>query len=132
MPKVLPKYNIAFAVKNCNLNILQLLEPWCDRIYIQDEMGALKAAYFETEQKNTSYDLTKRVLTLEYNDPVGENDIVLEFDAKQFTQQSFEIIQQLSEIIKESGEVGEFELDIFKVTINSLIEYQNNYIVCKN
>jgi hypothetical protein len=56
----------------------------------------------------------------------------VEFDMKQFTQQSFNIIQQLSEIIKESGEVGEFELDVFKITIYSLTEYQNELIVCKN
>ena len=127
-----PKYNIAFVVKHCNLQMLEALEPWCDRIYIDDEMGVLFAAYNETEHKNTSYDLTKRVLNTKWNDPQGENDIVLEFDAKQFTQQSFNIIQQLPEIIKESGEVGQFELDIFKITINSIQEYQNDLIVCKN
>ena len=132
MPKVSPKYNIAFVVKHCNLQLLELLEPWCDRIYIDDELGILFAAYYETEHKNTSYNLKKRVLNTKWNDTQGENDIVVEFDAKQITQQSFEIIQQLSEIIKESGEVGEFELDIFKVNINSLIEYQNDLIVCKN
>jgi len=132
MPKVSPKYNIAFVVKHCNLQALELLEPWCDRIYIDDELGILFAAYYETEHKNTSYDLKKRVLNTKWNDPQGENDIVVEFDMKQFSQQSFNTIQQLSEIIKESGEVGEFELDIFKVTINSLIEYQNDLIVCKN
>lgn len=132
LPKVSPKYNTAFVVKHCNLQSLELLEPWCDRIYIDDEMGVLQAAYYETEQKKTSYDLTERVLTTEYNDPAGENDIVIEFDARQLTQQSFDIIQQLSEIIKQSGEVGEFELDIFKITIHSLTEYQNDLIVCNN
>jgi len=132
MPKVSPKYNIAFVVKHCNLQALELLEPWCDRIYIDDELGILFAAYYETEHKNTLYDLKKRVLNTKWNDPQGENDIVVEFDAKQITQQSFDTIQQLSEIIKESGEVGEFELGIFKVTINSLTEYQNDLIVCKN
>jgi GT2 family glycosyltransferase len=127
-----PKYNVAFVVKHCNLQMLEALEPWCDRIYIDDELGILFAAYYETEHKNTSYDLKKRVLTTKWNDPKLENDIVVEFDGKNFTQQSFNIIQQLSEIIKESGEIGEFELDIFRITINSLTEYQNNLIICKN
>ena len=131
-PIIPPKYNVAFVVKNCNSNMLEALEPWCDRIYIDDEMGVLLAAYYETEHKNTLYDLKKRILTTKYNDPIGENDIVVEFDAKQFNQQSFNIIQQLPEIIKESGEVGEFELDVFKITINSLTEYQNDLIVCRN
>lgn len=132
MPKVSPKYNIAFVVKHCNLQALELLEPWCDRIYIDDEMGVLFAAYYETEHKNTLYDLKKRVLNTKWNDPQGENDIVVEFDYLKFNPTTWQIIQQLSEIIKESGEVGEFELDILKITINSLIEYQNDLIVCKN
>jgi len=134
MPKVLPKYNIAFVVKHCNLQLLELLEPWCDRIYVNEKFEVIGRMwdYIELEQENTVFDLSKRVLTIENNDPLLENDIIVEFDAKQFTQQSFNIIQQLSEIIKESGEVGEFELDVFKVTINSLTEYQNDYIVCKN
>jgi len=131
-PIINPKYNIAYVIKACNLDLLSALEPWCDMIYIEDEMGVLQAAYYETEQRNTSYDLKKRVLTIEYNDPKAENDIVVEFDAKQFTQQSYNIIQQLSEILKESGEVGEFEVDVFKITINSLTEYQNDLIVCNN
>ena len=114
------KYNIAFVVKHCNLQSLELLEPWCDRIYIDDEMGILLSAYYENEHKNTSYDLKKRVLNTGYNDPQGENDIVVEFDARQLTQQSFNIIQQLSDIIKESGEIGSFELDIFKMHIHNL------------
>ena len=131
-PIIPTKYNVAFVVRYCNVQMLEVLEPWCDRIYIDDEMGVLQAAYYETEQSRTSYDLTKRVLTTEYNNPVGENDIVVEFDARQLTQQSFGILQQLSDIIKQSGEVGEFELDIFKITITSLTEYQNDLIVCNN
>ena len=114
------KYNIAFVVKHCNLQSLELLEPWCDRIYIDDEMGVLLSAYYENEHKNTSYDLKKRVLNTGYNNPQEENNIVIEFDARYLTQQSFNIIQQLSDIIKESGEIGSFELDIFKIHIHNL------------
>lgn len=127
-----PKYSIAFVVKNCNSSTLEALEPWCDRIYIDDTMQVLTSHYIEKEQSNTKFDLTKRIYTIQHNDPKLENDIVVEFDMKKFDQQSFNIIQQLPEIIKESGEVGEFELDVFKITINSLTEYQNDLIVCKN
>ena len=127
-PIVSPKYNVAFVVRNCNLQALEALETWCDRIYIEDEMQVIKDAYFEKEQPLTKFDLRKRVLDLNHNDPIGENDIVIEFDLKNLNQQSFDIIQRLPEIIKESGDIGEFELDIFKITINSLEEYQNNLI----
>jgi hypothetical protein len=34
----------------------------------------------------------------------------------------------VSEIIKESGEIGSFELDIFRLNIKNMTEYQNNLI----
>lgn len=129
-PIITPKYNIAFVVKNCNQQMLEILEPWCDRIYLEDSMQLLTESYIEKEQSNTSYDLKKRVFCIGYNDPEAENDIVINFDAKQFTQNSYNIIQQLPEIIKESGEVGIFELDCFKVRILHLESYEKNLIVC--
>jgi glycosyltransferase involved in cell wall biosynthesis len=131
-PIVFPKYNIAYVVKNCNLQLLGVLEPWCDRIYIEDDMHIIIDSYIEQEQPNTSFDLTKRVFHIGHNDPIGENDIVIEFDITQLTNQNFQLLQQLPEIIKDSGEIGEFSLDIFKLTISHLEEYQNNLINIKN
>ena len=125
-PIIPPKYNIAYIVKNCPSQLLTTLEPWCDRIYIENK--DMVDIYINQEQKNTLFNLSKRVFIESNNDPIGENDIVVEFDATQLTQQNFQLLQQLSSIIKESGEIGEFELDIFKITINHLKEYQNNLI----
>ena len=108
--------------------LLEALEPWCDRIYIEDEMNVLYSHYFDKEQQNTLYDLSKRVLNLNQNDPWGENDIVVEFDATKLTQENFKFLTQLPEIIKQNDEVGMFELDIFKLNIVSLNEYQNELI----
>ena len=122
------KYNIAFSITNCTSQILEFLEPWCDRIYIDDEMGVLKSHYIDKEQSNTKYDLLQRIMTIGYNDSLSENDIIVEFDARNFNQESFNIIQNLSDIITETGEVGQFELDCFKITINSIEDYSNNLI----
>ena len=84
--------------------------------------------YIESNQQHTKFDLSKRVLILENNDPIGENDIVVEFDGTKLTQESFNLIQQLSEVIQNSGEIGTFELDIFKITINSLETYEHTLI----
>jgi glycosyltransferase involved in cell wall biosynthesis len=127
-PIIPHKYNIAFVIRNCNEQLLEILEPWCDRVYIEDEL--LTDYYIKKEQPDTIYDLNKRVLHVAYNDPIGENDIVVEFDAVRLTQQSFNIIQQLPGIITESGESGEFELDIFKLRINNLTTHENELIVC--
>jgi len=55
-------------------------------------------------------------------------DIIVEIDGNNFTQQDFNIIQQLNDIVKESGEIGSFELGNLKITINSMNEYQNTLI----
>ena len=122
------KYNIALVVKNCTLPLLETLEPWCDRIYIEDDMHVIIDSYIHSEQPKTQYDLTKRVFHISHNDPAGENDIVVEFDATKLNQNNFQLLQQLPEIIQESGEIGEFELDIFKVTINNLETYEHTLI----
>jgi hypothetical protein len=128
-PIVTPKYNIAFIVHNCTLQLLEILEPWCDRIYTNEKYTVGRMwDYVETEQSNTSFDLSKRVLTIENNDPIAENNIVVEFDATKLNNDNFQIIQQLPEVIQESGEIGEFELDIFKITIKDMTTYEHTLI----
>jgi hypothetical protein len=131
MPIILPKYNVAFVVTKCTSAILELLEPWCDRIYIDDDMQVITTAYIEKEQPNTKFDLTKRVMTTAYNNPYDYDDIVVEIDGNRFTQQDFDVIQNLSAIIQDSGDIGEFKLGNLKITIQSLTTYEHELIICK-
>lgn len=131
-PIIRPKYNIAYVVKNCTLPLVEILEPWCDRLYIDDEMQVLKDSYISKEQLNTQFDLKKRIFISRYNDPLGENDIIVEFDGKQLTSESFNLLNQLPQIIDDNGEVGTFELGIFKVSINSIIDYTKELITIKD
>ena len=58
----------------------------------------------------------------------GGGDIIVEIDGNTFTQQDFNYVTQLNEIIKDNGEIGQFNLGNLKITINSLQEHQNNLI----
>jgi|MDSV01.1.fsa_nt_gb glycosyltransferase involved in cell wall biosynthesis len=58
----------------------------------------------------------------------GGSDILVTIDGNTFTQQDYQVIQQLSAIIQDSGEVGEFELGNLKIKINSLTSYENELI----
>jgi GT2 family glycosyltransferase len=127
-PIIPPKYNISYVVQNCNLDILSTLEPWCDRIYINNTFDTLVDHYINTEQINTSYDLTKRVMFIEHNDPIGENDILVTFDQIKLTQQDSYYLQQLPAIIQNSGEVGEFTLGNLKISINRIETYEKDLI----
>ena len=125
-PIIPPKYSIGFIVKNCNSQLLEALEPWCDTIYVDDSSDkAMIDNYITLEAPNTIIDLYQRIK------PYGNeknNEILVSIEGNRFTQQDFQIIQQLPEIIKESGEVGEFELGNLFIDIIQLNEYQNNLI----
>jgi hypothetical protein len=120
------KYDIGFVVNNCTLEAMAVLEPWCSTLYTDDEMGVLEAAYYELEQNYTKVDLKNKLKVSKYIVP--NNDIVVEFDTKQLNQESFNILMQLSDIITESGDIGTFELDIFKITIETINASEGNLI----
>lgn len=120
-PIVPPKYNIGIRVVNASFNLLESLEPWCDNIYV--DLGKEEIAeYIKKEQQNTIIPLEGRINQL------VENDIVIQLDGKTFTNQDFDYIQQMSQIIQNSGQVGEFQLGTLSIKINALTEYTDNLI----
>ena len=125
MKPIIPhKYDIGFVISNCNLETLSILEPWCNNIYIND-IETLLPQYLELEQPHTKLDLKDRVKSI---NEIPNNDITIEFDAKKLNQESFKTLTQFPEIITESGEVGEFELDIFNILIAYMDTYEHNLI----
>ena len=125
-----PKYNVGFVVKNCGLDQLRTLEPWCSDIYGDwvGHIGFHVNKYIEEEQPNTQFDLSKKLHSL-YSEP--DNDVVVRFDASKLNQNNFQILTKLSSILQESGEVGEMELEIFEFYINKLDTYEKDLIICK-
>jgi len=120
-PIVPPKYDIGFIIKNSTLQLLETLEPWCSTIYTDGDY----ITYQKQESLKTSFDLQNRVRILE---SAKTNEILVTIDGTSFNQQDFQILNQLSEIIQDSGKIGEFELGNLKIKINSLNEYQNSLI----
>lgn len=57
-----------------------------------------------------------------------KNDIVVEVDAQKLNNQNVNFLFQLPQILKNSGEIGKMEYDIFTLYIKSLTEYQNELI----
>jgi hypothetical protein len=86
--------------------------------------------YKRQEQANTDYNLDERVYMYGNSKISDLHDVCVEFDCAKFQQHHFNVIANLSSILKDSGEIGELELDIFKFYINSLKTYEKDYIVC--
>ena len=120
-PVVPGRYETAFVIHNCNLSLLEMLEPWCDRIYVDEvfEIGRTQD-YIEMERSRTMFDIDKRVMIIGHNDPVGENNIVIEFDGSKLNNNSLQFITQIPQVLDTMYELGTFEYDIFKITVNNL------------
>ena len=126
-PLIPPKYNIGFVVGNCREDVLYELEPWCSTIYVE---SPIISEYIEKEQKETDFNLTERVTTIMDN---PDNDIVVEFDARELTQEQFTYLTQLPDILSNDDnlETGNFNLGIFSITINNVKTYEKDLIICK-
>tara|TARA_R110002020_G_scaffold2117_3_gene9645 strand:+ start:17400 stop:18545 length:1146 start_codon:yes stop_codon:yes gene_type:complete len=121
-PIINSKYNVGFIVKNSqDVQLIHNLEPWCDTIYVDDS----RFKYISLEQPNTSFNLSKRVLPI---DNEKNNNILVTIDGNKLTQQDFQIIQKLSAIITDSGELGEFELGNLQIEIFQMEDYSNDLI----
>jgi len=126
-PIIPPKYDVGFVVENCNNNLLKEIEPWCSDIYGDwvGHKGFGVNDYVKNEQPNTRFDLQQKIHS-DHIEP--ENDVVVRFDASKLNQDNFQILVNLSDILQESGEVGEMELEIFKFEIKSLKTYEKDLI----
>ena len=122
-PIVAPKYNIGIIVVNCNEKLIEVLEPWCDLLRVDCDF----TNYIKEEQSNTAYDLSERVIKSQ-NDSKS-TDIFITVDGEKFSNEDFQYIQQMSQIIEQSASEGEvYQLGNLTVKVTKKKEYQQNLI----
>tara|TARA_R110000868_G_scaffold178163_5_gene417711 strand:+ start:1144 stop:2436 length:1293 start_codon:yes stop_codon:yes gene_type:complete len=127
-PLIPHKYNIGFIVKNCNYNLLAALEIWCDKITTDLPYEEL-SDYILVELGETSYRLSERIVEKQ---KVRElSDIIVEIDGHNFNQDDFNYIVYLSDILTDSGEIGEMVLGNLKLNIKNLTHYEDSLIICR-
>lgn len=133
-PIISHKYDISFIVHNCNPHLLEILEPWCSRIYCDRNVSAIQ--YVRKEQKNTMYDLNKRVLSIDPYKNFGSNhekpigDIIVEFDANILSQEHFSnFIINMPAIFDQGIDIGKYQYGIFNIEVNKVKHYENDLIV---
>lgn len=130
MPKVCERYDVGFVIHNIQHNqyqLLPLLEPWCDTLY-SDLHVWQKEQYANKEEEVSHFKIGKKLRSLS---PVGgfNNNILVEFRAEEFRQEHYQFIENLMFILEDSvTEIGEFEHDIFKITVNKIQSYNKNLI----
>tara|TARA_R100000030_G_scaffold87337_2_gene70995 strand:+ start:6917 stop:8092 length:1176 start_codon:yes stop_codon:yes gene_type:complete len=129
MKPIIPsKYSIGIILEGNNIELLKVLEPWCDNIYADSNMIQ---DYIQVEQMNTSMNLYERVLPI---DNEKNNEILIKVDSSKFTQQDFSYIQQLAEILDNDKQLRDeqfpcdFQLGNLFININNLNTYQHELI----
>ena len=121
-PIISPIYNTAIIVKNCNIQLLTALEPWTHNVYVDCDYYD----YIAQEKDNTVDDLLQKIKPI---DEKPKNDILINIDGSTFNNQDFQFLQQVGDIIKNSGQIGKFKLGNILIEINQLKEIQNE--LCK-
>jgi len=125
LPKELPKYDVGLVLHNAQKCHIIDMEPLCSTIYTDcsdaDE-------YIRDEQPKTFYDISKRVLPLS---ATKTNDVIIEFDIKYCTQQDFEFIFNIQEILKENSDAenAQLKFSIFDIYIKKLIDRKNENLI---
>ena len=114
------KYDIGFVVENCHRNLLALVELFGD-VYVNNGMPE----YVADEQPHTKFNLSERIK--QYNAP-KTNQILIYFDGTKFTNDHVGLLYQFPEIIANSGQIGTFELDIFKLDISGMDKLDHQLI----
>lgn len=128
-PIIPPRYLVGFYITHCSLDLLNALEPWCTTVYVENTDNLIEH-YIAIEQSNTSIDLQKKLCNRDA-EHINLIDVLVRIDGNQFSNEDFQYIQQLSEIIQANNEIGNFGLGNLKIEIKSLTQYQKQLIVCK-
>ena len=123
MKPIIPnKYNIGLWIDKCTPELLEALEPWADNINLTDTPDEILENYINKEQPNTIIPLKNKFNTFK------QVDIFIRIKSKTFTNEDYNIIQQLSQILDNNGEVGEFKLGNLFINIKKLKSYTNDLI----
>ena len=114
MPIVPNRYTTSFIVKNCTPQILSILEPWCDDIYVDCDFGN----YVATEENESLFKISEKVHSINSS---LKNDIQIRFDASKLTNEHFtQFIKNIPFVIQETNQIGHFNWDIFEIDILNL------------
>ena len=123
MKPIIPnKYNIGLWIDECTPELLEALEPWADNINLTDTPDEILENYINKEQPNTIVPLKDKFNTFK------QVDIFIRIKSKTFTKEDYNIIQQLSQILDNNGEVGEFKLGNLFINIKKLKSYTNDLL----
>jgi len=104
--------------EDMNKSTLAFIKKWGQNINHTELMKPIVTpVYKKTFKLINSNPQLENILDPWFNDG---DDIIVEINGNKITQEDFNYIMNLNEIIQDSGEVGEFELGNLKIKINKI------------
>ena len=111
-PIIPPVYHTSIIAKYCNEQMIELLEPWCDKLYVDCDMNTI-LSYISKHQQYTVTDLSEKILY--YNTEIT-GDVIVNLDCTKLTNENYNYLSMLSRIIEDSGQKDMTQrLDIFTI-----------------
>jgi glycosyltransferase involved in cell wall biosynthesis len=114
LPIVPNRYKTSFVIHNCPTHLLEILEPWCDDMYVDCDYQS----YIVNEQKESMFDLSNKI------HKIGDEmrgDVHIMFDGRKITTDHYnQFIINIPFIIQQTDSLGSFQWDIFQLHILSL------------
>jgi hypothetical protein len=116
--------------ENMNKSTLEFIRKWGTNVKHTNLMKPIVSPVYKKSFKLTnSNPRLEQVLEPWFN---GGKDIVVEIDGNTFTQQDFQYIQQLNDIIYDNNILGYFELGNIRIEVNSLESFEKDLIFIPN
>jgi len=114
MPIVPNRYETSFVVYNCSQQLLEILEPWCDHIYVDCDYGQ----YTSLEENKSMFKISEKIHKI--GDLMRGNVQIL-FDGTKLKNEHYtQFIKNIPFIVQQTDSVGSFEWDIFQIHILNL------------
>tara|TARA_A100001391_G_scaffold117659_2_gene79709 strand:- start:2059 stop:3264 length:1206 start_codon:yes stop_codon:yes gene_type:complete len=126
-PIIPPVYHTSIIAKYCNEQMIELLEPWCDKLYVDCDMNTI-LSYISKHQQYTVTDLSEKILY--YNTEIT-GDVIVNLDCTKLTNENYNYLSMLSRIVEDSGQKDMTQrLDIFTIRINHKQDTKKDLIIC--
>lgn len=86
------RYDIGFVLKNASKELIYLIEPWCNTLYIDSDPGS----YISEEQPLTKIDLSAKIKKLS---ELSSHDVMVKLDGNKVTGRVGNAIANLNEVV---------------------------------
>jgi glycosyltransferase involved in cell wall biosynthesis len=136
-PIISPVYHKTLVIDGTTtLNHIEFLEPFFNKILINEKNKNVVWEFLQSEnllncvEPKVECNLDFKFNYYDDNDAFlfDDTSVVVFLDTQKITNDDVNVITNLNDIVKETNDIGEFEIGNLKVHIKDLKEYQNELI----